>query len=98
MRFVSGDRIVDTIRTRTGFIGGALVRRLVSDGWAVRALARSERSVTAVRGLGAEPVRGDLDDAAAMERGAQGCELAFHCAASVGDWGSRSTFERVNVI
>ena len=56
----------------SGFIGGALVRRLVADGWTVRALARSDASADAVRERGAEPVRGDLDDVAAMTAGAAG--------------------------
>jgi nucleoside-diphosphate-sugar epimerase len=81
----------------SGFIGGALVRRLVADGWAVRALARSDASAAAVREHGAEPVRGDLDDPASMAAGAAGCEVAFHCAAHLGDWGSRADFERGNV-
>jgi nucleoside-diphosphate-sugar epimerase len=81
----------------SGFIGGALVRRLVADGWTVRALARSEASADAVRERGAEPVRGDLDDVASMAAGAAGCEVAFHCAAHLGDWGSRADFERGNV-
>jgi nucleoside-diphosphate-sugar epimerase len=81
----------------SGFIGGALVRRLVADGWAVRALARSDASADAVREHGAEPVRGDLDDTASMAAGAAGCEVAFHCAAHLGDWGSRADFERGNV-
>ena len=33
----------------SGFIGGALVRRLVADGWTVRALARSPQAETKVR-------------------------------------------------
>ena len=81
----------------SGFIGGALVRRLVADGWKVRALARSDASADAVRAHGAEPVRGDLDDTASMAAGAGGCEFAFHCAAHLGDWGSRADFERGNV-
>jgi nucleoside-diphosphate-sugar epimerase len=81
----------------SGFIGGALVRRLVADGWTVRALARSDASADAVRERGAEPVRGDLDDVASMTAGAAGCEVAFHCAAHLGDWGSRAEFERGNV-
>jgi nucleoside-diphosphate-sugar epimerase len=81
----------------SGFIGGALVRRLVADGWTVRALARSDASADAVRERGAEPVRGDLDDVASMAAGAAGCEVAFHCAAHLGDWGSRADFERGNV-
>jgi nucleoside-diphosphate-sugar epimerase len=81
----------------SGFIGGALVRRLSADGWGVRALARSEASARAVRERGAEPVPGDLDDSASMAAGAAGCEVAFHCAAHLGDWGSRADFERGNV-
>jgi len=82
----------------SGFVGGALVRRLVADGWSVRALARSERSAAAIGAIGAEPVRGDLGDLAAMEHGARDCELAFHCAARVGDWGTREEFGLVNVV
>jgi nucleoside-diphosphate-sugar epimerase len=81
----------------SGFIGGALVRRLVHEGWAVRALARSEGSAARVAELGAVPVGGDLDDAAAMGAGARGCDVAFHCAAHLGDWGSPEEFERGNV-
>jgi nucleoside-diphosphate-sugar epimerase len=81
----------------SGFIGGALVRRLVADGWTVRALARSEGSAETVRERGAEPVRGDLGDVVAMAAGAAGCEVAFHCAAHLGDWGRREDFERGNV-
>jgi nucleoside-diphosphate-sugar epimerase len=81
----------------SGFIGGALVRRLVANGWTVRALARSDASAETVRERGAQPVRGDLDDVGAMAAGAAGCEVAFHCAAHLGDWGRREDFERGNV-
>jgi nucleoside-diphosphate-sugar epimerase len=81
----------------SGFIGSALVRRLVADGCRVRALARSERSAAAVRSLGAEPADGDLADRSRIESGAAGCEVAFHLAAHLGAWGSREDFERDNV-
>lgn len=81
----------------SGFIGGALVRRLVADGWSVRALARSDAAAQKLRALGAEPAPGDLSDAVAMTAGAGGCELVFHCAAHLGDWGRREDFERANV-
>lgn len=81
----------------SGFIGGRLVRRLSVEGWAVRGLARSERSAEAVRAAGAEPLRGDLDDVEAMAAGAEGCAVAFHAAAHLGEWGSREEFERGNV-
>jgi len=82
----------------SGFIGGALVRRLVADGVSVRALARSDASARKVAAHGAEPVSGDLDDTAALQRGAEGCEWAFHCAAHLGDWGRPADFERGNVL
>ena len=67
----------------SGFVGGALIRRLVRDGWTVRALARSSAAEAAVREAGAEPARGDLNDGAALERGARGTDIAFHAAAKL---------------
>src|SRR3954451_5465876 len=81
----------------SGFVGGALIRRLVSDGWTVRALARSDRSVAAVEHDGAEGVRGDLDDTNAMRTGADGADVVFHAAAKVEDFGDAADFERVTV-
>ena len=81
----------------SGFIGGRLIERLVREGHRVRALARSEHASERVSARGAEPARGDLADIASMRAGAEGCELAFHAAAMLGDWGSREDFERGNV-
>jgi nucleoside-diphosphate-sugar epimerase len=81
----------------SGFIGGRLIRRLVGEGWRVRALARSDSSAAKVSSLGAEPVPGELGDAAAMRAGAEGCEYAFHAAAHLGEWGTREEFLRDNV-
>ena len=63
----------------------------------VRALARSGESAAKVEALGAEPVRGDLADRASMAAGAEGCEVAFHLAAHLGEWGPWEDFERGNV-
>jgi nucleoside-diphosphate-sugar epimerase len=82
----------------SGFIGGRLVRRLVANGTKVRALARSDSSAAKVEALGAEAVRGDLDDVASIASGAEGCETAFHLAAQLGDWGPWEEFERGNVV
>ena len=81
----------------SGFIGGALIRRLVADGHEVRALARSDRSADAVRSLGAEPVKGELGDRASLARAAAGSELAFHAAAAVEAWGPWEDFVEGNV-
>ena len=81
----------------SGFIGGALIKRLVREGWDVRALARSDEAVDAVRALGAEPVRGGLGDREALTQGASGRDVVFHAAALASDWGTREEFQRVNV-
>jgi nucleoside-diphosphate-sugar epimerase len=81
----------------SGFIGGRLIKRLVGGGARVRALARSDASASKVEALGAEPARGDLEDPASIATGADGCEVAFHLAARLGDWGPWEEFERANV-
>jgi nucleoside-diphosphate-sugar epimerase len=81
----------------SGFIGGRLIERLLADGHTVRALARSSAAADRVRARGAEPVSGDLADVAALRAGAEGCELAFHAAAMLGDWGKPEEFQRGNV-
>ncbi|HWM08071.1 MAG TPA: NAD-dependent epimerase/dehydratase family protein, partial [Solirubrobacteraceae bacterium] len=63
----------------------------------VRALARSDAAEARVRAAGAEAVRGDLADEAAMERGARGTEVTFHAAAKLGDSGPWDEFRRDNV-
>src|SRR5439155_3448899 len=94
-----GDALVSTafVTGGSGFIGGRLIDRLVREGWRVRALARSDSSAAKVSERGAEAVPGDLDDAAAMRAGAEGCEYAFHAAAHLGEWGTREEFERDNL-
>jgi nucleoside-diphosphate-sugar epimerase len=81
----------------SGFIGGRLIERLRADGYDVRGLARSAAAGERVSERGAEPVQGELADVAAMRAGAEECELAFHAAATLGDWGRREDFERGNV-
>lgn len=81
----------------SGFVGKALIRALAEQGTRVHALARSDSAERAVSEVGAKAVRGDLDDAAAMREGMKGCEVVFHAAAFVEQWGTREDFFRANV-
>ncbi len=81
----------------SGFIGGRLVERLVSEGRAVRALARSEGAARRVAELGAEPVRGEIGDRESLAAAARDTDVAFHLAAQLGEWGPWVDFERGNV-
>ena len=64
----------------TGFVGGAILARLVADGWSVRALARSEVGERSVREAGGEPVPGDLADIQALLSAMRGCDTVFNVA------------------
>lgn len=81
----------------SGFVGRALIDTLSARDTVVRALARSEAASDIVRAAGANPIRGDLDDTAALRRGMEGCDAVFHAAAYVKLWGRREDFFRVNV-
>jgi nucleoside-diphosphate-sugar epimerase len=64
----------------TGFIGGAVVRELVSAGHQVTALIRSSEKASIARRLGAESVEGDLADPSSYEEEASGHDALVHCA------------------
>src|SRR2546423_15718877 len=81
----------------SGFVGRNLIRALTARGDAVHALSRSETSDAVLKALGAQPMRGDLDDVEAMAAGMRGCDLVHHVAAEVSEWGPRELFVRGNV-
>ncbi len=64
----------------TGFVGRALVQRLVARGDDVVALARSAQSEATLRSLGAGVARGDILDHDAMSSAMQGCAIVFNVA------------------
>jgi dihydroflavonol-4-reductase len=70
----------------TGFVGAAVARALLAEGWQVRALVRSGSDRRNVAALAVEQVVGDLTDAASLERALAGCEAAFHVAADYRLW------------
>jgi len=66
----------------TGFIGGALVRRLVATGTRVRSLVRPE-SAHKLLPVEVEKVVGSLTDRAALETLLDSADAVVHCAGSV---------------
>jgi nucleoside-diphosphate-sugar epimerase len=64
----------------SGWIGSAVVPELISAGHQVLGLARSDASAQAVAGLGAEVLRGDLDDTAVLRAGALDSDGVIHLA------------------
>ena len=64
----------------SGWIGSAVVPELLQAGHEVVGLARTEASAAALAARGAEVLRGDLDDLAALRRGAEEAEGVGHLA------------------
>ena len=80
----------------SGFLGGAVVRRLVARGEAVRSLQRQDSP--ALRELGVDVVRADLADRDAVIQAAKGCDAVIHIAAKTGVWGPYADYYRANVL
>jgi nucleoside-diphosphate-sugar epimerase len=90
-----GQRILVT--GATGFIGGAVARRLLSEGHTVRAMARRPEKAEDLAALGADVVMADLGDEDLLERAVQECAVVIHCAAQVAPVDTRTAFEGPNV-
>jgi len=65
----------------TGFVGAAVARALIGEGWQVRVLARRGSDRRNIRSLGVEVVEGDLADKGSLEPAVSACEALFHVAA-----------------
>lgn len=79
-----------------GFLGGALVRRLLTRGHAVTTLNR--REYPALAALGVRTVRGDLADPAAVAEAVRGADVVFHVGAKAGVAGRPAEYRATNVV
>ncbi len=65
----------------TGFTGGHLCRRLVAEGYRVRALVREGSHCDDLNALGVELVNGDLCDRHSLDLAVAGVDTVYHIAA-----------------
>ena len=70
----------------TGFVGSAVLRRLLSQGQDVRVLARPQSDRRNLEGLECEIAEGDLNDPTSLRAAVQGCDNLFHVAADYRLW------------
>lgn len=77
----------------SGWIGSAVVDELLAAGHRVVGLARSDTSAASIRAKGADVLRGDLDDLAALRRGAEEAEGVVHLA-NKHDWANPAESNR----
>lgn len=78
-----------------GFLGRAIVERLLARGDEVRGLARGDYPELVA--LGVEMIRADLADEEAITRASDQCDVVFHVAAKAGVWGRYKSYYDPNV-
>jgi len=82
----------------SGFVGSAVARVAVQQGFTVRALVRATSPRTNLAGLDAQIVVGDMRDVASMRAALSGVRYLFHVAADYRIWAPDPTeIERANL-
>jgi len=71
----------------TGFVGSAVIRKLLTTGHEVRTLVRPGTNTRMLEGLSVERVSGDLGDVSVLQKAMAGCQWVFHVAALYAYWG-----------
>ena len=79
-----------------GFLGSAIIERLVKRG--DRAVSFSRRFYSELAAMGVEQIQGDISDAAAVEQACRSADLVFHVAAKPGVWGDYVSYYQTNVM
>lgn len=73
----------------TGFVGGAIVRRLLAAGQPVRVFARSAGKSAELEAAGAQVALGDVLDPASLAKAMNGVSTLYHAAAQYEVWTAR---------
>ena len=82
----------------TGFLGGALTRRLHGMGWDVTALGRNPKKLDELENKGIRPLQLDIRRKDELIDSFKGQEVVFHCAALPSPWGNFEKFYQANVL
>lgn len=79
-----------------GFLGRAIVRKLVERGDRVSSFSRG--NYPALNRLGVEQIQGDLGDRKVVSGACRGRDIIFHVAAKAGFWGPYKEYYHANVL
>ena len=80
----------------TGFVGSHLVRRLRQENLSVRVVVRNPDKAPALKDIGVDVVRGDISDAASLEKATMGVERVIHLVGIIQE-APGATFKGVHV-
>ncbi len=79
-----------------GFIGSAVVRRLLAAGDRVTVIGRSK--YPELSAMGVTCLQGDVSDQNFMDYALKGSDIVFHIAAKAGIWGRWREYEKTNIL
>lgn len=92
-----GERAMNLVTGATGLLGSHIVEQLHRRGQSVRALVRPASNRSWLLTQDVELAEGDVTDPASLERACRDCDVVYHAAAKVGDWGPWKEFQRVTI-
>ncbi len=78
-----------------GFLGKAIVKKLVQRGDRVKSFSR--KFYSDLKDLGVDQIKGDISDKRTIEHAIKDVDAVYHVAAKAGVWGKRSEYFTVNV-
>lgn len=81
----------------SGLLGSHIVEQLRLRGKPVRVLVRKNSDRSWLETQGVEFAEGDVTDRASLERACRGCDVVYHSAARVGDWGPWPEFQAITI-
>ena len=70
----------------SGFVGSAVLRKLLDQGHRMHALVRANGNYANLDGLQVQRIEGDLQDKASLTRALSGCQALYHVAADYRLW------------
>jgi 2-alkyl-3-oxoalkanoate reductase len=79
-----------------GFLGKAIVKRLVETDENVRSFSRS--FYPELKSMGVDQIQGDISDNSSVIKACNGIQTVFHVAAKPGVWGNYKDYYKTNVI
>ena len=70
----------------TGFLGSAILRLLVSEGYDVRVLVRENADMRNLENFDVKVIKGDLQNTDSLKTAVNSCDQLFHVAADYRLW------------
>jgi len=93
----SGKKISVLVTGANGFIGSHVCKKLLEDGFDVKALVRRVSDISSIKDMPIKIEYGSLNDIKDLRNVVKNVKIVIHLAAVMAEWGKKEYFEKVNV-